>query len=336
MNNQSCSYKMCSRCILDTNDDPILQFDEKGVCSTCNTYDELVRTKVYKGEIGKLKTDTLINEIKLAGKNKKYDCIIGVSGGVDSTYVAYITKKQFGLRPLAVHLDNGWDSELAVSNISETLRRLNIELYTHVINWEEFKDLQLSFIKASVVDIELTSDHAIFATLYKVAQKHNIKYILQGVNIVTEGFLPSNWIHNKFDWLNINSIHKQFGKVPLKTFPHISFFKQLYYQYISGIQFVPILNYVPYSKEEAKKLIMTELGWRDYGGKHYESIFTRFYQAYILPQKFGVDKRKSHFSTLICAGELKRDEALELIKEPTYNLEKLAADKEFAIKKFGL
>ena len=336
MDKQNNIYKICSRCILDTHDDPSLMFDEQGVCSTCKTYDEQVNTRVYKGKIGKQKLEQLVSEIKQAGKNKEYDGIIGVSGGVDSTYVAYLTKKQLGLRPLAVHLDNGWNSELAVSNISETLNRLHIELFTHVINWEEFKDLQLSFIKAYVVDIELTSDHAIFATLYKLAQKYNVKYILQGVNIVTEGFLPSHWVHNKFDWLNIKSIHKQFGKIPLKTFPHISFTQHLYYQYATGIQFVPILNYVPYSKEEAKKLITNELGWRDYGGKHYESIFTRFYQAYILPQKFGVDKRKSHYSTLICAGELNRNEALELMKEPTYNLEKLEIDKGFVIKKFGL
>lgn len=336
MSNATVSYRMCSRCILDTHDDPYMQFDEKGVCSTCRTYDEQVKTRVYKGAIGEKKLKDLVEEIKQAGKNKSYDCIIGISGGVDSTYVAYLTKQMLGLRPLAVHLDNGWDSELAVSNIKETLDRLQIEYDTHVIDWQEFKDLQLSFIKASVVDIELTSDHAIFATLYKIAQQNNIKYILQGVNIVTEGFLPSHWIHNKFDWLNIKSIHKQYGQVPLKTFPHISFVQQLYYKYVSGIKFIPILNYVPYSKEEAKKLIVNELGWRDYGGKHYESIFTRFYQAYILPQKFGIDKRKSHYSTLICAGELSKEEALELIKQPTYDPLKLEQDKEYVIKKFDL
>lgn len=336
MNNANTAYQMCNRCILDTYDDPNMQFDEMGVCGMCKTYDEQVKTRVYKGEIGKQKLGKLINEIKQAGKNKPYDCIIGVSGGVDSTYVAYLTKKLLGLRPLAVHLDNGWDSELAVSNIKETLDRLEIEYDTKVIDWEEFKDLQLSFIKASVVDIELTTDHAIFATLYKLARQYNIKYILQGVNIVTEGFLPSHWVHNKFDWLNIKSIHHQFGKVPFKTFPHINFIQELYYNYVCGIQFVPILNYVPYSKEEAKKLIMNELGWRDYGGKHYESIFTRFYQAYILPKKFGIDKRKSHYSTLICAGELSRKEALELMKQPAYDTVKLEIDKDYVIKKFGL
>jgi N-acetyl sugar amidotransferase len=279
--------------------------------------------------------DELISQIKKDGRHKDYDCIIGVSGGVDSTYVAYLTKT-LGLRPLAVHLDNGWNSELAVSNISETLTKLNIDLYTYVINWEEFKDLQLSFINASVVDIELTTDHAIFATLYKVANKHRIKYILQGVNIATEGFLPSNWIHNKFDWLNIKSIHSKFGKMPLKTFPHLSLIEYFFYNYLSGIKFVPILNYIPYSKEVAKKTIVSELNWRDYDGKHYESVFTRFYQAYILPKKFGIDKRKSHYSTLICAGEQSKEKVLELLKLPALDPDKLKLDKEFVIKKFNL
>jgi N-acetyl sugar amidotransferase len=277
----------------------------------------------------------LVAEIKAAGRDCDYDCVVGASGGVDSTYVAYLTK-DLGLRALVVHCDNGWNSELAVKNIENIVKKLDFDLFTYVINWDEFKDLQMSYLKASVVDIEALTDHAITASLFQVAARHRIKYILSGENMVTEGVLPARWVHNKNDLINIKAIHRRFGQLRLKTFPTLGFTKKLYYQKVRRIRSVPILNYVEFVKEDAKKIITEELGWRDYGGKHHESIFTRFYQSYILPVKFGIDKRKSHLSTLICSGQMTRAEALKRIQDDPIDADTLYSDKEYIIKKFGL
>jgi N-acetyl sugar amidotransferase len=328
-------YRVCSRCIIDNIDYPEIEFDNVGVCNICKAYDN-VSTKYLLSDIEKEKKLTgLINELKESRKNHEYDCIIGASGGVDSCYVVY-KAKEFGLRPLIVHLDNGWNSELAVKNIENMVRKLGFDLYTHVINWNEFKDLQLSFFKASVIDIELLTDHAISAILLEMASKHGIKYILSGENIVTEGRLPPNWVHYKNDLINIKDIHNKFGKVLIKTFPTLGIGKLFYYQRIKKIKNIQLLDYLDYNKQKAKEIITRELEWRDYGGKHYESVFTRFYQSYILPVKFHADKRKSHYSTLICSGQLTRVEALELMRLPIYEKEKLSEDKQYVIKKLGL
>ena len=273
--------------------------------------------------------------IKKKGAGKKYDCLIGLSGGVDSTYVAYLVKK-LGLRPLAVHLDNGWNSELGVKNIENIIRKLNIDLYTLVVNWQEFRDIQLSYLKASVVDIEVVSDHAIFATMYKFAQQHDIGYIINGSNIVTEHIMPSSWLYKKMDYANLKDIHRQFGKVKLKTYPSFDFKKYVYYSSVLKLTPVYILNYVPYNKKEIKQFIMRELEWRDYGGKHYESLFTKFYQAYILPEKFKIDKRKAHLSTLICSGQMTKEEALQELQLPLYDPVSLEEDMTYVLKKLGL
>ncbi len=328
-------YKICSKCILDNIDYPEITFDEAGVCNMCKAYDDISAKHEISQEEKEKNLEELIVEVKENGKNHEYDCIIGLSGGIDSSFVAY-EAKQFGLRPLIVHLDNGWNSELAVKNIENIVRKLVFDLYTHVINWNEFKDLQLSFFKASVIDIELLTDHAISAVLMKLASKHGVKYILSGENIVTEGRLPPNWVHFKNDLINIKAIHNKYGKVPIKTFPTLGVGKLYYYQKINGIKTIPLLDFIEYNKQKAKDIIITELEWRDYGGKHYESVFTRFYQSYILPVKFHADKRKSHYSTLICSGQLTRNEALELMKLPIYDEQKLKEDKEYIIKKLGL
>ncbi len=329
------TYQVCSKCILDTHDDPDIEFDANGVCNHCRLYEDILHHRIFHGEEGKEKLKQLVEKIKKDGAGKEYDTIVGISGGVDSSYVAYLSK-QLGLRPLLVHCDNGWNSELAVNNIENIVQKLNFDLYTYVINWEEFRDIQLSFLQASVVDIELITDHAIAATLYRLASKYKVRNILQGVNITTEGLLPSSWVHNKLDYINIKDIHKRFGKVKLKTYPHLTLWDTFYYSKIWKVDFIPVLNYIDYNKTEAKQTITKELGWRDYGGKHYESVFTRFYQAYILPKKFGIDKRKSHLSTLICSGQITRQEALEEMKKPIYDAVKLEEDKEYVIKKFGL
>lgn len=327
--------KQCSRCVLDTKDDPNLTIDELGICNYCHLYDQQHKSRVFSGEEAAQKLKAQIERIKQDGKNNAYDCIIGVSGGVDSTYVAYLAKK-YELRPLLVHFDNGWNSELAVQNIENITKKLGFELYTYVINWEEFKDLQLSFLKASVIDIEIVTDHAIFAALYHLARKFNIKHTISGMNVVTEGIMPSHWVHKKNDWLNIQAIHKKYGKIPLKTFPKTSYVTGMLNILFYKVESFDILNYVPYHKEDVKTLITNELGWRDYGGKHFESIFTRFYQAYILPKKFGVDKRKAHLSTLICSGQLTRKEALLELEKPLYDAAQLKIDKEFVLKKFEI
>ena len=328
-------YKKCSRCILDTNDDINIKFNENGICNYCIDYDKEASKSVITGQDGINKLEEIVKQIKNYGKNNKYDCLIGLSGGVDSTYLALLAK-QHGLRPLAVHFDNGWNSEISVNNINNIVSMLGFDLYTYVINWEEFKDLQLSFIKASVIDIELTSDHAIFGAIMKIAAEHKIKYILSGWNVVTEHVLPRHWYHNKWDSVNIRNIQKKFGTVKLKSFPLISPWKKIYYYSIKRFRYVTFLNYIPYNKENIKAIISRELNWHDYGNKHCESIITRFYQGYILPVKFRVDKRKAHLSTLICSGQLTREQALTEINKPIYDPDLLKVDMDFILKKFGI
>jgi N-acetyl sugar amidotransferase len=328
-------YQQCQRCILDTIDDPNISLDGQGVCGYCHHYDRQEKEQVVLGEEGEKKLAQIVARIVHTGRNRPYDCVIGLSGGIDSSYLAYEAKR-LGLRALAVHLDNGWNSELAVQNIDNLCNKAGFELFTYVINWEEFRDLQLAYLKASVVDIEAITDHAIIATLYEQAARHGIRYILSGANVVTEAVLPSRWIYKKWDHINIKAIHRCYGTVPLKTFPLLGFKAKAYYLPILGIQTVTPLNYLRYNKAEAKAVLQTQLGWRDYGGKHYESVWTRFYQGYILPRKFGIDKRKAHLSTMICSGQMTRAQALVEVKQPIYDPGLLAIDKEFVFKKLGL
>jgi len=318
---------------MDTSD-PEIVFDEQGVCNHCHDYDRLMTQKAISGEAGKIYLEQLVKKMKKDGQGKPYDCLIGVSGGVDSTYVAYLVK-QMGLRPLAVHMDNGWDSELAVKNIEEALKRLGIDLYTEVLDWEEFKDLQVAFLKASTPDSEIPSDHAIWAVLGDMADKLKVKYIVSGFNVRTETHLPRAWSYGHFDWKYIRSVYKQFGRGDrLKTFPHIGFLT--YYRRLLTHRRVDILNYIDFDKTEAMKILENELGWRYYGGKHHESIYTRFYQGYILPTKFGYDKRRCHFSSLVCSGEITRESALKELEKPTYAPSMQEEDREYVVKKLGL
>lgn len=325
-------YQMCTRCVMDTTD-PDIQFDSQGVCKHCHQYDAMVKQRILSGEEGHRYVEGLVAKIKSEGAKKQYDCIIGVSGGVDSSYLAYKVK-DLGLRPLAVHLDNGWDSELAVGNIHKVLNTLGIDLYTHVIDWEEFKDLQLSFLKASTPDSEIPSDHAIVSLMCRMATKIGIRYVIAGYNARTESHLPPEWSQGHWDWKYIRSVHKQFGSVPLKTFPHMDLLT--YARFILLQRWINILNYLDYNKTDAMKLLEDELGWKYYGGKHYESIYTRFYQGYILPRKFGYDKRKMHLSSLICSGEISRSDALEELKKEPYSSALQEEDKVYVIKKLGL
>ena len=328
----------CTHCILDTSETAIA-FDSKGVCQYCNTYFTLSETKNRKSseQNTQQKLHEHIEQIKKDGRNKEYDCIIGVSGGVDSSYVAYLSK-QYGLRPLAVHLDNGWDAELAVKNIENICKKLDIDLYTHVINWEEFKDLQLSFLKASVANAEAPSDHAIFSILYLMANKYGIKWIIDGVNHATEyvreGVETAGYTYT--DLTQIKGIHKKFGKMPLKSYPTMSYYRKLYYRHLLGIKQFSILDYVEYNKEVALKLLHDQLEWRSYGAKHHESLFTKWHQVVYLVQKFGYDKRKLHLSDLVLSGQISRETALlEIAKPPLPQNEQIELE-EYVQKKMGL
>jgi N-acetyl sugar amidotransferase len=330
-------YQICTRCVMDTSD-PDITFDEAGVCNHCRSYDAMVRDLVERAGRGERQSEleAIAARIKESGSGRDYDCIMGLSGGVDSSYVAY-SAKRLGLRPLAVHFDSGWNSELAVSNIENIVKRLGIDLHTHVVDWEEMRDLQLAFFKASVANCDTPTDHAFPAVLYREAARHGIKYILSGTNYATEFILPSAWGYSSSDKRQLMDISRKFGKVRLKEYPRIGFFAQyLWYPYVRGIKTVRLLNYLPYDKQQAKKTIAAELGWRDYGGKHYESVFTRFFQGYYLPVKFGYDKRRAHLASLINSGQMSREEALAELEHPTYGAAQQQEDKEFVAKKLGL
>lgn len=319
---------------MDTSD-PEITFDEKGYCNHCTNYFENLKQKTYRGLISDNDLKSLVEEIKSKGKKSKYDCLIGVSGGVDSSYVAYCAKR-FGLRALCVHMDNGWNSEISVQNIKKLVETLGFDYESYVLDWEEFKDLQLSFLKASVPEIETPTDIAILAALHKIASTNNIKYIFSGGNFVTEGILPKSWHYDAKDSKYIKSIHKIFGTKKLKKFPFFSFIKEFYYKFFRGIKMIYFLNYVQYSKQEAMKILENELGWKYYGGKHYESKYTGFVQSYILPVKFNIDYRKATLSSQICAGELSREIAIEELKKSPFNIENVKSEKDYLAKKLGI
>lgn len=328
-------YQICTRCVMDTSD-PDIAFDSEGICSHCRDYERLHARHVASPIESAALLDRTVADIKASGRGKEYDCIVGLSGGVDSSYVAY-KAKELGLRPLAVHLDNGWDSELAVANIERIVKKLGIDLHTHVIDWEEFRDLQRAFFRASVVDIELLTDHAIFAVIYRTALDHGVKYFLSGYNVATESVMPRSWFYgNKLDSRNIRSIYRKYGEGrPIRTFPILSMLDILLFVFARRVRTVPLLNYVHYDKARAMDLLQRELGWVYYGGKHYESRFTQFYQAYILPNKFRVDKRRAHLSSLIYSGQLGRREALELLTRETLPARLADEEREYVIKKLG-
>lgn len=328
-------YQVCTRCIMDTTD-PDIEFDDQGMCNHCIAYDNAVKRLPQAEEEKKKVLDKIINEIKEKGKGKEYDCIVGLSGGVDSSYVA-LKVKEFGLRPLAVHFDSGWNSELAVNNIENIVKKLGFDLYTYVVDWDEMRDLQLSFFKASVQNCDDPQDHSFVAALYKLADERDIRYMISGYNLATESILPRSWANNSSDLKSLRAIQKMFGTVELKSYPQLGIYKRLiYYRFIKKIKGINILDYLHYNKNEAKELLKTELSWRDYGGKHYESKFTRFFQAYYLPTKFGFDKRKAHLSSLIVSGQIFREQALNEIKKELYPEKQLQEDKEFVCKKLGI
>ncbi len=335
MNNNK--YQICSRCIMDTTADNIV-FDTNGVCNYCNDFLTKYSKLIFQNNNDRIPIrNKYIEEIKRNGSKKKYDCIIGLSGGVDSSWVLYLAVKN-GLRPLAVHMDNGWDSELAQSNIENLVRNLKVDLYTHVIDWDEYRELMQAFFDSDVVDIELLYDNAMTGVNYQQAAKYNVSYILGGMNASTEGIkIPLSWNWFKMDARNIWGIYHKFnGSLKIKTFPSIGRFKYLYYRRFCGIQWEPFLDYFDYNKKIALETLTKEIDYKPYPYKHYESVFTRFYQGHILPVKFNIDKRKLHLSNLIVSKQMSREEALAMLEKPPYPSENLLNDDiNYFLRKMG-
>ncbi|MFB8386170.1 N-acetyl sugar amidotransferase [Microbacterium sp. NPDC055910] len=329
--------QVCTRTVMDTTD-PDVWFDDAGVSSHALRFDELFADRVERAQTGGRADElsAIVDKIKRSGEGKPYDCVIGVSGGVDSSYLVLQAVK-LGLRPLAVHFDSGWNSELAVSNIERIVKKLDLDLYTDVVDWREMRDLQLSFFKASVANCDIPTDHAFPAVAYRQAAKYGIKYILTGSNYATESILPKSWGYSAADVRHVKGIQRRFGSVKLRTYPTMGLFgRYVWYPRARGITTVALLNYMPYYKTEAKQAIADELGWRDYGGKHYESVFTRYFQGYYLPTKFGFDKRKAHLSSLILSGQIDREDALAQLAVSDYDDALRRQDEEFIAKKLGV
>jgi N-acetyl sugar amidotransferase len=328
-------HQECSRCVMNTSD-PWITFNEQGLCNYCQSYDAYI-AQAGTPENRRRKLETMVDNVKRSGRGNAYDCVMGVSGGVDSSYLAWLAVKELGLRPLVVHVDAGWNSELAVNNIQNIVQRLNLNMHTLVIDWPELRDLQRAYFRSGIANLDVPQDHVIIASLFSEARKYGIKSILSGANMQTESILPNAWGYDASDAVSIKAIHRKFGTTKLKRYPTVSNFKRmLYYPFVLGIKKYAPLNLVEYNKHEAKRLLIEELGWRDYGGKHYESAFTKFFQAHYLPTKFGYDKRLAHYASLIVSGQLTKEQALRELEKPLYELQELQDDKSFWIKKLGV
>lgn len=330
-------YTICTNCVMDTSDSKIT-FDEKGVCDHCNTYYKNILPKWDTSERGYSALVKIIEKIKRQGKGKDFDCIMGMSGGIDSSYLLYIMKEEFNLRPLVFHVDAGWNSQLAVNNIERIVDGLGLDLYTEVINWEEMKDLQLSFFKSGVSHIDAPQDHAFFATMYKFAHKHNIKYILTGGNYSTECVRnPLEWMWYQSDSAQLRDIHNKFGSIELASYPITNIlWHKFYLPYIKGIKLIRPLDLIDYNKNKATKELVKKYGFQEYPQKHFESRFTRFYESYWLYERFGYDTRRVQYSSLILTGQMKRDEAINLLKKKPYDIKNIVHDFEYVADKIGI
>ena len=330
------NIQTCSRCIMDTTATDIV-FDEQGICNYCTDFLEKKAKHLPLNEEDRLRRlNQLVDMVKASGRGKKYDCIVGLSGGVDSSW-SLVQAVRLGLRPLAVHMDSGWNSELAQNNIANLVRNLNVDLYTHVIDWPEIRGLMEAFFASDVIDVEVLYDNAMLAVNYRQAARHGLKFILAGTNIATEGVnIPPTWNWYKSDKRNIVGISKRFGGPKLKTFPSISTLDTARYVLVNRIRWISFLDYLDYKKFEALEVLKRDFGYKPYAHKHYESVFTRFYQGYLQPYKFGVDKRKPHLSSLIMTGEMSREDALKQAAGIAYPSEKeMEADRLYFIKKMG-
>lgn len=340
MNTSYCSNtkkQICTNCVMDTTDSRIT-FDENGVCDHCNTFYTDIKPFWHTDEKGWQEILSVAEKIKKEGKGKQFDCIIGMSGGIDSSYLVYLAKEKLGLRPLVFHVDAGWNSDKAVSNIENIVEKLGLDLYTEVIDWEEMKDLQLAYFKAGVSNIDTPQDHSFFATMYKFANKYNVKYMLTGGNFSTECIRnPIEWMYYQSDSIQLRDIHKKFGQRPLKKFPVTNIlWHKVYLPYIKGLKAIRPLDYMPYDKEEATQFLVDNFDYQRYEQKHFESRFTKFYEAYWLPERFGFDTRKVQYSSLILTGQMTREEALEKLKKPAYDPETIEHDFEYIANKLDI
>jgi N-acetyl sugar amidotransferase len=320
---------------MDTSDPEII-FDDQGICNHCRHFDEVTRKDWFPNEDGARQWEVIVQQIRLAGQGHEYDCILGLSGGVDSSYLA-LKVKDWGLRPLVVHVDAGWNSELAVANVEKIVKHCDFDLHTHVVDWEEMRDLHLAYLKAGIANQDVPQDHVFFASLYHFATRNNIRYILSGGNLATEGIFPDAWHGSAMDAVNLKAIHSKYGERPLKTYSVISFFDYYFwYPFIKKMRAVRPLNYMPYDKRQAVAELEQKIGWKAYGRKHGESLFTKLFQNYYLPVKFGYDKRKPHFSSLIVSGQMSREEALVKLAEPLYDPQELEIDIAYFCKKLRI
>lgn len=331
------NYDVCINCIQDTTNQEII-FDKKGLCNYCTNFYKNILPQWNKNRNDKKSFKNLIQKIKNHKNKNKYDCLIGVSGGVDSSYLVYLAKVKFNLNPLLFHVDAGWNTNNATINIANLMDTLNLDLVTEVIDWETIQDLQLSFFKAQVPSLDTIQDHAFFASLYNYAANNNYKYILTGANFATESIRePLEWHYHASDLKQIIDIHKKFGKKSLKKFPQCDIFKyKLYYRYFKGIKVISPLNYIHYNKDEAMDFLEKKIGWKKYSHKHHESRFTKFYEGYWLPSKFGYDKRKVHYSSLILSKQMTRSEGINKIKKNVYDDYDLDLEFEYISKKLGI
>jgi N-acetyl sugar amidotransferase len=320
---------------MDTTDPEIL-FDQAGICNHCLAFDEVTSKEWFPNEQGEERLSKIINEIRASGKNQEYDCVIGLSGGVDSSYMA-IKVHEWGLKPLVVHVDTGWNSELAVANIENIVKHCGYHLHTHVVDWEEMRNVQLAYLCAGVANQDVPQDHIIFANMYHFTVKHKLRYILSGGNIASESILPRAWLSDAMDGINLKAIYRKYGKGPLKTFNTINLFDYYFwYPFVKKMRTVRPLNFMHYDKTAAIDKLARTVGWRAYGRKHGESFFTKFFQNYYLPTKFGYDKRRPHLSSLIVSGQMTRDEALRTLEEPLYEPEELDDDISYFCKKMRI
>jgi N-acetyl sugar amidotransferase len=325
----------CTRCVMDSNDDPGLYLDPLGVCQYCLNSEVMARRLPSSTLESERRLQTWAGKIKAAGRGQDYDCILGISGGTDSAYVLHLAR-QLGLRPLVVHFDNGWNTKKAVRNIKNLLERSKFDLFTYVVDWPEFQDIQRSILKASLIWVELVTDHAFFALIYQVARRHRIKYSLIGTNLATEAFCPEHWGWNNGDLRNLKAIHSKFGTLPMRTLPTLNIWKRLLFERIGlGFRSVSLLDCLDYNQEMVLKTLANEYDFEYCGGKHFECMFTKFFHSYILPVKWGIDTRKIHYSSLIQSGQLTREAALEKLALPQYDPEELRIEKPYVLKKLG-
>ena len=331
------NYQICTNCVMDTTDSNI-SFDEKGVCDMCNNFYKNVLPNWHTDERGRRELEAVVAKIKKEGEGKEFDCILGMSGGVDSSYLLHLAVTEFGLKPLVFHVDAGWNSEVAVNNIQVMIDKLGLDLYTEVINWEEMKDFQLAFFKSGVPHIDIPQDHAFVATLYNFADEYKIKYILNGGNISTECVMPPmEWMYYGTDMAQIRDIKRQFGTIKMETYPFSPIIRHKFYlRYFKGVQVVKPLNYMPYIKEDALKLLENIYNWKPYPQKHFESRFTKFYEGYWLTERFGFDTRKTQYSSLILTKQMTRDEALEKLKKPAYEPASIEDEFNYIATKLGI